>query len=196
MIRKIIGIFLIMVIPLYLYSHVTYASFTSAGCLENTNFYMFGASWCPHCKNLDRFFTNEFPESHYFCVIDKIRECYERFTSLSNDFKLGGYVPITIVVKDSRYILAIVIGEVVDKEFWLNLTCLTPSESIPVYTGTDEVFRVSLNTTDHGEYIRKYIIYPQSVNPGFLSEYIATIAIMAIVLLSVFGYLVYTRFSK
>lgn len=161
-------------------------------CLRGTLLYMYGESTCPFCNRLHQFFQQNFPESsYYFCVIDKYRECYEKFVDFASEMTKFSGVPQTIVVKGSS-IVAIVIGADTNKSFWLQLACSQPSTEIPVYSGEQVVFTIRVNTTDHSKLISKYLVYPGKEDLASLT----TIIVVVIVVVAVAGYLVYTRFRK
>jgi len=113
--------------------------------LQDILFYMYGLTTCPHCRALDSFFNQTFPNKYVKCWVDLDSTCYSNLMNLyqvmvknysvSADF-LG--VPTTLVIKmgsNGNTTLAIVIGEVKNKDFWLQLAKLEPSSSPRIYIG-------------------------------------------------------------
>ncbi|MCY0868680.1 MAG: hypothetical protein OWQ48_05575 [Desulfurococcus sp.] len=97
--------------------------------------YMYGVSWCPHCRNMKTFLGEKYPGIFTYCEVDTVEACSRAFTEWLKETGLPGYVPQTLIVKNGR-ITAVIIGEVLNESFINNLVSLEPGESIPVYQGT------------------------------------------------------------
>jgi len=109
--------------------------------------YLYGATWCPYCRALSEFFGKSFPGNSYFCKIDEDRSCREALSSLNSYLEskgvpknVTGYIPLTVVIVEGRYVAAIVVGAVTDEEFWRGLARLAPRESVPVMLGREKVY--------------------------------------------------------
>ncbi|MCC6054730.1 MAG: hypothetical protein LM589_05390 [Thermosphaera sp.] len=113
--------------------------------LQDILFYMYGLTTCPHCRALDSFFNQTFPNKYVKCWVDLDSTCYSNLVNLYRDMvknysvpeELLG-VPTTLVIKmgsNGNTTLAIVIGEVKNKDFWLQLTKLEPSPAPRIYIG-------------------------------------------------------------
>jgi len=178
-------------------------------CLSNNNviFYAYGESTCPHCRNLHDFFDTTFKHNYIFCYIDKYSECYRNLgKSILDIAKLPGaqsiqsvlgYVPQTYILKNNTYLLGIVIGEVKDEAFWLNLACREPSSEIPVYHGMSQVGVIEANTTLQGEIVQEILSYiPPAETTGIPSELVLGIIVIAVLTVSIGGYLAYTHISS
>lgn len=174
------------------------------GCGSGVLFYMYGASWCPHCQVMHSFFEANFAGRHYFCVVDKVEECATKFTALwdgllRNETSARFAVPTTIVVKDNKSILAIVIGEVRDKDFWTNLSCLNASNEIPLYYGNKLYRRIPVDSSDHVELIKNYLVFTTTsdiTTSQQSSGFVAIAVIFAAVILPVLGYALYTALKR
>ena len=149
----------VILATLLLISSVLWLIHAGAGSAPNVFFYEYGAHTCPHCEPLHRFLEAHFPGHHYFCDMASTPECTVYFRAWLEVMHLPPYIPQTIVIKDGKYVVAIVIGEVRDASFWLKLASLKPSRRIPVFSGTRRAGTLILpNMTVH-EYIVRYLIY-------------------------------------
>ncbi len=122
-------------------------------------FYEYGLTTCGHCKPLAKFLKNTFGSNHaYFCDGVTDPQCVARLNALyetlglyetlcrewcretpgcSDPRQVCPAVPTTLVIRN-RSCVAIVIGGVEDRSFWLKLLNLShePNE-IPIYVGKD-----------------------------------------------------------
>lgn len=181
-------------------------------CINNTLFYMFGESTCPHCKSQYDFFSQNYQvNSYYFCIIDKYTDCYNKFLQFVSEELISNAgvnrreigVPLTIVIRkygDYESIAAVVIGAIIDKNFWQMLACAQPSSNIPVYIGTRQAYWISVNVTNHRDLLEKYIAFPYSVtttdkNSSIDSVFLTTLVIVVLTITAIGGYILY-NFSK
>ncbi|MEM1696762.1 MAG: hypothetical protein QXJ18_04370 [Desulfurococcaceae archaeon] len=144
-----------------------------SNCINGVHFYTYGHMGCPYCKALKEFFETRIPGSSVFCDISTVGEYYDMFyaqtsyivnhTSLNPDvpqlllYRLVGAIPRTLVVRENKYILAVVVGAVEDLNFWMNLSCLEPSTRIPLFSGNTLVGYIELGTIDHSEFVEKWL---------------------------------------
>ncbi len=137
--------------------------------------YLFGATWCPYCRALSEFFGKSFPGNSYFCKIDEDRSCREALNFLNSYLEskgvpenVTGYIPLTIVVVEGRYVAAIVIGAVTDAAFWRDLARAAPREEIPVMLGRDRVYKVQLTYEEQAQLVSNYVRLPEATatKPG------------------------------
>ncbi len=131
--------------------------------------YLYGATWCPHCRVLSDFFNKSFPGNSYFCKIDEDRSCKEALSSLNSYLEskgvpknVTGYIPLTLVVVEGRYVAAIVIGAVTDTAFWRDLSRVAPREGIPIMLGRDRVYEVQLTYEEQAQLVSNYIRLPEA----------------------------------
>ncbi|MEM0004309.1 MAG: hypothetical protein QXE10_04035 [Desulfurococcaceae archaeon] len=212
---RYIGVMLILIISVvFLTALTTVVRGEDNSCLNGVLFYIFGESTCPYCKLQHDFFQQNYPASvHYFCIIDKYGDCYNKFIQFVRDeliskanmdtSKIG--VPLTIVVKNyggNKSIVAVVIGAITDKNFWLQLACSQPGENIPVYLMTQQAYFIPVNQTTNGELVNEYIVfpYPPSTNNSGGSStdavFLTTLVIVGILVLSITGYMLYSYLRK
>lgn len=97
-----------------------YINFTA----NNVIIAMFGRSDCIHCKNMNKFFIDNYREFYRDLWIDKDRNIEIIFSELieieikSGIKEIG--VPHTLIIENNS-IRVIVIGEINNKDFWNNL---------------------------------------------------------------------------
>ena len=178
-----------------------------AACLEDTVFYTYGLTTCPHCRKLHDFYDNsEFKDSYVFCYIDEHSECSSNYralvhriynlTSSSEIQSHLAYVPFTVILKNNTYILGIVVGSVLDRDFWFNLACKEPSSEIPVYSGRSEIGVLVANTTiqeELAQLILSFIPPKDTVKEtGAPGEILVGIIAIGIPVAAVGGYYLYT----
>ncbi|MEM4481642.1 MAG: hypothetical protein QXK88_00405 [Desulfurococcaceae archaeon] len=172
-----------------------------AQCYVNSSilFYEYGQSSCPHCTKQHDLFVREFPRNNFFCEIDKYRECESAFAefALSVTINVTGVpvpVPQTLVVKtvDNEYnLIAVVIGAVTDKSFWIQLSCREPSNEVPIYYGTNQVGSLYINETLFASLLKKLIVFPLSPSSGSSAIFIQALLIAAILIGGIGGYVAY-----
>ncbi|MEM1638929.1 MAG: hypothetical protein QXJ69_02475 [Desulfurococcaceae archaeon] len=206
-----LSIAVLVVVLLLTSSHQVYSDDIS--CINNALFYIFGESTCPYCKLQHDFFQQNYPaSSHYFCILDKYTDCYNKFRQFVleeliskagvNTQEIG--VPLTIVVKDYgeyKSIVAVVIGAITDKNFWQQLACSQPGSNIPVYVGMRQAYWIATNTTDHSSLLEKYIVYPYSTSTNkesgsINSVFITTVAIVILIIVAIGGYMLHGYLKK
>ncbi|MEM1694989.1 MAG: hypothetical protein QXS14_03710 [Desulfurococcaceae archaeon] len=157
-----------------------------SNCVNGVHFYIYGQMGCPYCKALKEFFETRIPGSSVFCDIGTVEEYYEMFyaqtvyimnhASLNPDVpqlflhRLVGAIPRTLVVRENKYILAVVVGAVEDLNFWMNLSCLEPGTRIPLYNGNTLVGYIELGTTDHSEFVEKWLPVATTPTPPVKQE--------------------------
>lgn len=184
-------IILLLVTTVILANHVVVtmgeSSAVSEACLNDTLFYAYGVSTCPHCKRLHGFFDLEFKENYVFCYFDENATCSENFKSLVSKIskmpgydrvsRLLAYVPLTVVTKNNTETVAIVVGEVTDRVFWLNLACREPDGKILFYSGTKLVA----------------VLGEQQNIGGMPSELVIGITALSLLVIVIGGYYLYTH---
>ena len=184
-------IIILLVTTVILADHVVVtmgeSSAASEACLNDTLFYAYGLSTCPHCRSLHDFFDSEFKENYVFCYLDKNATCSENFNSLVSKIskmpgydrvsRLLAYVPLTVVSRNNTEIVAIVVGAVTDRAFWLNLACREPDEKILFYSGTDLVA----------------VLGEQPDTGGMPSELVIGITALSLPVVIIGGYYLYTH---
>lgn len=206
---KHVGVLLVVLLIVLSLSQLVVSENPSNMCLSGNNivFYAYGETTCPHCKRLHDFFDATFKHNYVFCYIDKYSECYSNLGKFILDIvklpgaqsvqSVLGYIPQTYILKNNTYLLGIVIGAVADESFWLNLACREPSSEIPVYEGTSQVGVVEANTTLQSELVQKILAYiPPVETQGIPSELVLGVIVIAILVVSIGGYLTYTRISS
>lgn len=153
-------------------------------------FYIFGVSTCPYCRALDQFFTQVYPGKSYFCKADLNDVCLQNFRTVLGILatkgipqeELGG-VPTTLVIKDWKYILAVVIGAVTDKNFWDNIVSTTPKEKIQVFVpeqSTLKAYEVSISFDEQQNIVSRYLIIPQSTTSPFSRDVLIPIILIGV----------------
>lgn len=153
-------------------------------------FYIFGATTCPYCKALDQFFTQVYPGKSYFCKADLDNACLQNFRAVIGllatkgvpQEELGG-IPTTLVIKDWKYILAVVIGAITDKNFWNNITSRTPSEKIQVFIPEKSMlkaYEVSISFDEQQSIISRYLILPQSSSSPFSERVLIPVLLIGV----------------
>jgi hypothetical protein len=136
---------------------------SSEACFSDVVLYTYASTGCPHCAKLRSFFdSTDFRDKCIFCYGERHLECiynYYNFTQEALKLQSSGDVnsvidpyrlpvPFTIVIKNKTYILGIVVGEVLDRGFWVNLACREPGGEIPLYAGTSQVGSLKANFTE------------------------------------------------
>jgi hypothetical protein len=145
--------------------------------------------------------------------MDKYGDCYNKFLQFVRDELISKAkvdtrsigVPLTIVVKDfgeNKSIVAVVIGAITDKNFWLQVACSQPGENIPVYLMTQQAYFIPVNSTNISELVNEYIVFPYPLstnNSGSSSTdavFLTTLIIVGILVLSITGYMLYSYLRK
>ncbi len=156
-------------------------------CLVDTVFYAYGLSTCPYCRLLHEFFNKTFPHNYNFCYINLDYTCEEKHGQLvekilkmpgsTSVHHFLGYVPLTVVVKNETHIVSIVVGAVIDENFWINLACKKPNGKVYFYQGTELVAVLGEETSERG---------------GIPSEILTGIIAISIPAVAVGGYYLYT----
>ncbi|MEM2007518.1 MAG: thioredoxin family protein [Sulfolobales archaeon] len=121
--------------------------------------YLYGATWCPHCRSLDQFLTQAYPSSYYFCKIDLYENCKSNLDSIRSFFaskgvssEYLGYIPQTYVIKDGKYLIAVVVGAVTDVQFWQNITARSPQEKV-VLIVPPKVYEIQVSFQEQQELV-------------------------------------------
>ncbi|MEM1623304.1 MAG: thioredoxin family protein [Sulfolobales archaeon] len=121
--------------------------------------YLYGATWCPHCRSLDLFLAQTYPGRYYFCKIDLYEVCRNVLDSIRSFFaskgvssEYLGYIPQTYVIKDGRYLIAVVVGAVTDIKFWQNITARSPQEKV-VLIVSPEVYEIQVSFREQQELV-------------------------------------------
>jgi hypothetical protein len=92
--------------------------------LANVRLIMFGTKACPYCLKMNEFFTAEFREEYFPVWLPGENLTWFVEIALVLEYEVGipqqySYaVPQTLVLDRNGLVKAIVIGEIVDKEFW------------------------------------------------------------------------------
>jgi thiol-disulfide isomerase/thioredoxin len=144
-------------------------------------FYIFGASTCPYCRALDQFFTQSYPGKSYFCKVDLDTKCSQNFNTVVSLLATKGvpreelgYVPMTLIVRDWKYVLAVVIGAVTNTKFWDNITSRVPQEKTLVYIPEQsalKAYEVTMSFDEQQNIVSRYLVLPQGSSSPF-SEYV------------------------
>ncbi|MCS7099351.1 MAG: thioredoxin family protein [Sulfolobales archaeon] len=126
--------------------------------------YLYGATWCPACRTLDRFLSQSYAGIYYFCKIDVLDVCRTNFDSIRTLLVGKGIlrehlasIPQTYVVRDGKYLLAIVVGAVTDSQFWKNLTSRTPRESVLLVIPPN-TYEVPMSFSEQYELLSRYLL--------------------------------------
>lgn len=125
--------------------------------------YLYGATWCPHCRNLDQFLSQTYAGNYYFCKIDVSKDCQSSLDAIRNFLvkskglspDLLGYIPQTYVVRDGRYLIAVVVGGVTDLRFWKNITTRGPQERV-LFVVPPNVYEIPMTFEEQYELIAKH----------------------------------------
>ena len=129
-------------------------------------YYMYGMHTCPHCRDMYHFLSTNFPNNYYFCDIASSAKCGEYFKKYLKETELPGYIPQIIVVKNTSYVLAIVIGEIENKTFFDELAKLQPSTRVPIYETNKLIRYLQLkNMTEH-QRLLALLYLPRQVQNG------------------------------
>ncbi|MEM0246324.1 MAG: hypothetical protein QXW53_01250 [Desulfurococcaceae archaeon] len=185
----------------------TSTTVNTEGCLSNVLFYMYGQTTCPHCSSQDNFFKQYFPHNYFYCPIDKYRECYDaasRFVSFLASkgvpLDIARSIPQIVALKndtDSPSILAVVVGELRERSFWLQLACSAPSTVIPVYVSTGSsgspIAMIDVNTMNHSGLINNYIVFPTTHSEALNSQTLGVIVVVIVLTVTIGGYTIYAR---
>lgn len=163
--------------------------------VSNLLFYEFGQSSCPFCTKLHEFFKQEFPQNTFFCEIDKYRECELAFMDfiLSMTINVTGTrvpVPQTLVTKkvnNDYYLVAIVIGAVLDKPFWLQFACREPTSEVPVYYGPNLIGVLFIDELGGTKSVNRYMVFPSN---GGLAAFQLLVGVLPLIGI-IGGYLAY-----
>jgi len=185
---------------------------SSEACLSDVVFYTYASTGCPHCARLHSFFdSTEFKDKCIFCYGEKHSECLFNYYSFSQEaLKLPSSgnvnsvidpyslpVPFTIVIKNKTYILGIVVGEALDRDFWVNLACREPSDEIPLYAGTRQVGSLRANVTEQSNLAQLVLSFtpPEySINqPGIPGELVVGVIAIGVPVAVIGVYYLYTH---
>lgn len=111
---------------------------------SGVHLYLYGATWCPACRALNEFLSREYPGSYYFCKIDVSEACLSDLNRIAGVLSSKGVplkylesIPQTYVVRDGRYLVAVVIGAVTDSQFWKNIIAREPQERVALVIPPD-----------------------------------------------------------
>lgn len=101
--------------------------------------YLYGRTGCPACRALDEFLRQAYPGRYYFCKTDLSKVCENNHDQIVSTLVSKGvssehlmYIPQTYVVRNGRYLVAVVIGAIRDPQFWENITVREPQERVLV----------------------------------------------------------------
>ena len=100
---------------------------------SNYVFYIYGSLKCSSCASLVNFFKNE-GLNYYFCSFENM-SCASRFSSLIEGYGVPDVTPLTLVIVNDS-VVAIVGGDVLNKEFWLGLLNKSYGGKVPIYLFT------------------------------------------------------------
>ncbi len=138
--------------------------------------YLYGATWCPYCRALDEFFSKTYVDSYYYCKIDVSEECRRAFDSLMKIISARvppeyreylGSIPQTYVVRDGRYLIAIVIGAVTDARFWRNVSSIEPRERVLLIL-PPRAHEIPMSFAEQSDLVSKYVLVSRTaVQPGW-----------------------------
>lgn len=93
------------------------------GIDEGTWIVMFGATYCPHCKAMDAFFSENYPGMYRVLWVDVDQNAQAIFTRLaiaeicSDVVDVASSVPQIVVLRNST-ISSIVVGKITNRTFW------------------------------------------------------------------------------
>ncbi len=129
------------------------------GVKSNSSVYLFvyGSSGCKACIPLKGFLSENYGNITIFCDLATNSSCRLRFFDLISNYEVPPEIPMTFVVSE-RGIIAIVVGDVQDKQFWDELIHSQPTSltSIPIYGGSYRIIKY-LNIENQTEFIMKYL---------------------------------------
>jgi len=63
-----------------------------------------------------------------------------------------GYIPQTYVIKDGKYLIAVVVGAVTDVQFWQNITARSPQEKV-VLIVPPKVYEIQVSFQEQQELV-------------------------------------------
>lgn len=188
----------------------TSTTLATENCLSGVLFYMYGQTTCPHCSSQDDFFKQNFPNNYFYCPIDKYQECYNAASQFASFLANKGVplniatgIPQIIVVKNdtgSPSILAVVIGELRERSFWLQIACSTPDTKIPVYASAGSsgfiIAEINVNTTNHSELIGNYVVFPKTPSEEFNSQILGVVIVIAVLAITIGSYTIYVHVHR
>ncbi len=120
----------------------------------------YGSSGCPHCSALHQFLLDKYGEEHHiFCDIATNDTCAQYFAKFLSASKLPGYVPQTFVFKEGK-LMAMVIGEIEDVNFWNNILSQQPSDNITIYYGGEPAAYLYLPLDKHDDFVKEFVPEP------------------------------------
>ncbi len=139
---------------------------------ESFYFYIYGKYGCEHCRAMKQYFIMWYGKQHvFFCPIEETANCARRFIVLCRALGLEAAVPLTLVIKNNS-VVAIVQGEVDDREFWDRLlTTNLSSKNISIYFGPNIVGYVIVK--DLANFSKS--VAPEVVNVGHVNPIPSTI---------------------
>lgn len=161
--------------------------------------YLYGATWCPYCRSLDNFFNQAYPGRYYFCKIDLYEDCKTNLKALNEYLvrskgipsEILGGIPQTLVIRDGRYLLAIVIGGITDSKFWDEITSMTPQERVLLIVPPNK-YEIPVTFNEQAEIVSKYA--PVSTTSGTSTGTLLVVpAVLAIIGIAVIAYALLRR---
>ncbi|MCX8185017.1 MAG: thioredoxin family protein [Sulfolobales archaeon] len=152
--------------------------------------YLYGATWCPHCRTLDQFLSQTYSGSYHFCKVDVLESCRTSFNSVRSLLISKGVsqkhlegIPQTYVVRDGRYLLAIVVGAVTDTQFWRNLTSRGPQERVLLVVPPN-AYEIPISFSEQYEIVSKYIAAATPKETATPTEIFSSYTLVPIVLIA------------
>lgn len=158
---------------------------------ESVYLYLYGATWCPHCKSLDQFFSRAYSDRHYFCKIDVDKNCQSKLNAVREYFTKNkgvsseylGYIPQTYVIRDGRYLIAIVVGGVTDPQFWSNITAMRPQDKVLLII-PPSAYEIPMTFEEQYELIQKFTYMPATSSPPSQQPTFSPQAIIPVILVA------------
>jgi len=120
-------------IPIISLLILTLTTSLTASASSNYVFYIYGSLKCGSCASLVNFFKDE-GLNYYFCSFENM-SCATRFSSLVEGYGVPDITPLTLVIVNDS-VVAIVGGDVHNKDFWLGLLSKNYGGKIPIYLFT------------------------------------------------------------
>ncbi|MET1102277.1 MAG: hypothetical protein ABWW69_07380 [Pyrodictiaceae archaeon] len=97
-------------------------------------FYILGESTCPYCSALKEFFAKYFEKNYCFCDIRVNKNCTKALFLVIKILGTPPAVPQTIVLVNGS-VVAVVIGLVEDKNFWISIAEKSEPGKVIVFNG-------------------------------------------------------------
>ncbi len=123
-----------IVLSTYLLVLVSTTVFAVSPDEDNLEFYLYGTTWCPHCKKMIEFIKEEYGEnSLVFIDIEEAENTANYEKTLAALGLKTPVIPITVIVYNNT-VKGILVGEITSREIVREVIEYT-GEGLPVYVG-------------------------------------------------------------